>query len=465
MALNLLLRLACVTAVVTTMTVSASNPVSRFMPGMNFPSHNLPGGGCDPVVSSNLSAAADCQHMCDSLSSCVMWTWVASGRQYPKSPWCCLKGCNNSDPESTCPMPAPENGTVSGVKDPQTYSQCMGPHCFTFLVDWPSGSQQTTFPTQNFSVRKVEAFVYPSDGKTYAYVDVVNYSDVYYPDSYSSEIGVYSSLDGRGGWTYHGIIIPRGKPGSWDGGGVASPGGAVASDGTVLVAYAAENAPNGGRNRGIGFAIAPHPLGPFTKQIDPVASPSGICGGTGRCDDVIMQSRPGNEIHLYHSVKSSNVVTGGDSIHHRMTKDAGKTWSTSTMVLQRKNGFMETIAGKYFPKILGGDGGMVLITDGGPNGALTPFISANMSGAFVSSVPPIITECPTGGLAPGKWANSQIAFIPDANGTVSKVLYTLWNRDKVYSKEHNQLSLGYSATVYKLSEPPNSPILQHRTKK
>jgi hypothetical protein len=92
-------------------------------------------------------------------------------------------------------------------------------------------------------VRKIEAIFYPPDGKTYAYVDIVNFTDVYYPDSYSSEVGVYSSADGRTGWVYHGIVIPRGASGGWDGGGIASPGAAVADDGTVLVGYAAVRSP------------------------------------------------------------------------------------------------------------------------------------------------------------------------------------------------------------------------------
>ena len=48
---------------------------------------------------------------------------------------------------------------------------------------------------------------------------------------------------------------------------------------------------------GIGISSAPHPLGPFTKHTQPVASPTGMCGGSGRCDDVIMQSRP-DGVHL-----------------------------------------------------------------------------------------------------------------------------------------------------------------------
>ena len=161
---------------------------------------------------------------------------------------------------------------------------------FKFEVDWSSGGTATTLPIANFSVCKLEAVFYPPDGKTYAYVDVVSFSDRYYPASYSSEVGVFSSPDGRTGWEYHGIVIRRGKNGSWDGGGIASPGAAVADDGSVVVGYAAENSPSGGANRGIGIAIAPHPLGPFAKQATPLASPTGLCGGTGRCDDVIMQS-------------------------------------------------------------------------------------------------------------------------------------------------------------------------------
>ena len=120
----------------------------------------------------------------------------------------------------------------------------------------------------------------------------------------------------------------------------------------MLVGYCGENNPTGGINRGIGLASAPHPLGPFTKHATPVASPKGICGGTGRCDDVIMQSRPGGEIHLYHSVKGSNVAPGS-GIRHLLSTDAGQTWGNSTLVLSGKmqpgTSPAETIAGKYFP--------------------------------------------------------------------------------------------------------------------
>ena len=200
--------------------------------------------------------------------------------------------------------------------------------------------------------------MYPADGVTYAFADIVNYSDPYYPGSYSSEIGVFSSADGKTGWQYHGSVVPRGPAGSWDGGGVASPGAAAAADGTVIVGYAAEKSPSGGINRGIGIARAPHPLGPYTKDPVPVASPDGVCGGSGRCDDVIMQSR-GGAVHLYHSVKGSNVPPG-NGIRHLVSTDGGHSWLNSTLVLSEKlqpgHNPMESIAGKYFPRGCGGAG-------------------------------------------------------------------------------------------------------------
>ena len=56
------------------------------------------------------------------------------------------------------------------------------------------------------------------------------------------------------------IVIRKGEPGAWDGGGVASPGAACTTTGSVIVGYAAERAPDGGINRGIAVAIANHPL-------------------------------------------------------------------------------------------------------------------------------------------------------------------------------------------------------------
>ena len=325
---------------------------------------------------------------------------------------------------------------------------------FTFF----SGSQASSLPADTFAVRKVQFVYYPPDGRTYAYADVVNYTDPFYPVSYSSEVGVFSSPDGFSEWEYHGIVVPRGEPGSWDSDGIASPGAAVAADGTVLVGYAGEHSPSGGANRGIGLAFAPHPLGPFTKRAAPVASPSGICGGTGRCDDVIMQSRPGNAIHLYYSVKDSNLTASCATDHcirHVVSTDAGQTWSTSSVVLTR-TGTLETFAGKWFPRLNGGQGAMVLITDGAEgNTALSCFISDATSAdamlQFVPAAPATLQAHPPQDatkIVTGNWAaefgRGQVAFVPDSAGNVNGVSFALWT-DTVVGQ-----SRGYTPTVFRL---------------
>ena len=349
---------------------------------------------------------------------------------------------------------------------PATTLAC--PHCFNISVDWASGSPATSLPAPSFSVRKLEVIVYPGDGRTYGYADIVNFSDPYYPVSYSSEVGVFSSADGVTGWQYHGIVVPKGPAGSWHSAGIASPGAAVAADGTVLIGWCGENSPGGGINRGIGLSVAPHPLGPFTKQPTPVASPTGVCGGHGRCDDVIMQTRP-DGVHLYHSVKGTDIPAGCDNrgtcIRHRVTKDGGRSWSQSTIAISRHGG-METFAGKWFPSLGGGQGAMVLITDGGPGGSLTPFISAQPGARamddFVPTSPPTMTTHPP--ITPadanpgvnatkGDW-QLQMDFIPDKAGKVVGVSYSQFTGAKTpcsghYGHAGAQCGV-YTHTVYKL---------------
>jgi hypothetical protein len=205
--------------------------VSRMMNNTNFPGHNIPNAGCDPNISTNYSTAEKCQAACDASQMCNMWTFVPpTYKPAGGHTWCCLKGCSIGD--KTCPAPEKEDGVVSGAKSPKTYGVCTGPACFDFDVDWSSGGPNTTLPgcsknVPRCSVRKLEAVYYPPDGKTYAYVDIVNFSNYYYPDSYSTEVGVFSSPDGKTAWEYHGIVIARGEAGGWDGGGIASPGSSV----------------------------------------------------------------------------------------------------------------------------------------------------------------------------------------------------------------------------------------------
>jgi hypothetical protein len=88
---------------------------------------------------------------------------------------------------------------------------------------------------------------------------------------------------------------------------------------------------------------------------------------------------------------------------------------------------VETIAGRYFPEVNDGNGGMVLITDGGPGWCLHAYVSmaADME-HFVAAKQPCLSTHPPAGGAPGDWAQIQIAFVPSSNGSITSVGYALW---------------------------------------
>lgn len=200
--------------------------------------------------------------------------------------------------------------------------------------------------------------------------------------------------------------------------------------------------------------------------------------------------RPGDvsrhgEVHIYHSVKgSSNANDNG--IRHRVSRDGGKTWGASELVLttglQPGTDPAESIAGKYFPNLLGpGKGAMVLITDGSVGASpLHAYVSSspgNMS-AFVAAAEPTLSpsELPPAppsarspaGPAPASddgvrrlippkhpphkdaWAMNQIAFVPDKGGAITMVSHALYTGTPVYVPRRQQYSMAYTHTIYKL---------------
>ena len=131
-------------------------------------------------------------------------------------------------------------------------------------------------PTLDFAVRALDVIVWPGDNRTYVYTDVVAYDNPACPGSFGSDIGVYSSADGAANWTYHGLVV-RKNSSSADAGGVATPSALARDDGTVFVYFAAEacsdeSCGDGNGPRGIGMARADHPLGPFERDLPPVAA-------------------------------------------------------------------------------------------------------------------------------------------------------------------------------------------------
>ena len=50
----------------------------------------------------------------------------------------------------------------------------------------------------------------------------------------------------------------------------------------------------------------------------------------------------------------------------------------------------------------------------------------------------------------GDWANLQIGFVPDKDGGVPRVTYTLWTGVPVHDQRRNTTTQGYTHTVYGL---------------
>ena len=119
---------------------------------------------------------------------------------------------------------------------------------------------------------------------------------------------------------------------------------------------------------------------------------------------------------------------------------------------------------------------MVLITDGGPDGSLTPFISTGGGGgmgSFVPTEPPTITAHPPYGPSdrnPGHAAKKgdwqlQMDFIPDKAGNVVGVSYSQYTGAEVPCPAHGEHGCAgkqdcgqqgcgtYTHTVYKLLQP------------
>eukprot|EP01047_Picozoa_sp_COSAG01_P013341 COSAG01_NODE_623_length_14742_cov_22.391177_6_plen_167_part_00 len=101
------------------------------------------------------------------------------------------------------------------------------PH-FALSIDQTAGvALPTSCPQGNFSIRHTTAITWR--GSAYIYADIVPDNDPYFPDSYSSAIGAFSSPNGTSGpWNYHGIVLPKGNSSkSWDNGTPICPGAAT----------------------------------------------------------------------------------------------------------------------------------------------------------------------------------------------------------------------------------------------
>ena len=224
--------------------VVVQHNISRWMPSANFPSHNLPGGGCLPVVPVNYSDPRECQASCDRDPKCTEWTF---GEGHPRV--CCHKNCNPS-----CPLPddCPNSPCVSGVKDPSNYWPVsppplpppappppLDPACRglnrSLSLEVANYSSGIPWQLGDYAVRQTNCVFL--EQRFWCYADVVPFASKLYPNTYNTSTHLFSASVDDLIFTYEHEVIARGPHGSWDHGGAQTPGAAIAADGTIVVVY------------------------------------------------------------------------------------------------------------------------------------------------------------------------------------------------------------------------------------
>lgn len=146
------------------------------------------------------------------------------------------------------------------------------------------------------SIREHTIVWHPPNKKYYLLADVIPLNSKHHPNTYESEIHLFSSKD-LSGWKYHGIAITKGKTeGDFDRHGVASPVKATLQNGIIYCPYSARKTKTF-TQRGVGLAYSfPDPEKiPWNKTARPISDLP------GEDDDVaIITDEKGAKFHLYH---------------------------------------------------------------------------------------------------------------------------------------------------------------------
>ncbi len=179
------------------------------------------------------------------------------------------------------------------------------------------------------SIREHSIVWHPQRKKFYLVADVVPLDSPHHPNTYETELHLWSSGDLRS-WQYHGVAVRRGREsGAYDRHGVASPAGVVYFDGRLLVAFSARQTASFGK-RSIGLAWSgrvPEEL-PWTKSSAPISDLQ------GHDDDPALLTTPGDRrLHLYHRIAGPD----GYRIVHAWSKHPRNpaSWSTAVPVTPR----------------------------------------------------------------------------------------------------------------------------------
>lgn len=184
-------------------------------------------------------------------------------------------------------------------------------------------------PTDEASIREHAIAWHPVKKKYYLVADVVPLDSPHHPNTYDTELHLWSSGN-LTGWTYHGVAVEKGRSGtSYDGYGVASPAGMVFYHGRLYVPFSARRTSRF-EKRSIGLAVSrtdPEKL-PWAKTNGPVSDLP------GEDDDPALLVMPGDDfLHLFHR----RTGPGGYRIVHTASRvpENSDTWPAAQAITPR----------------------------------------------------------------------------------------------------------------------------------
>lgn len=197
----------------------------------------------------------------------------------------------------------------------------------TFRIELTANS-----PVGEASIREHAIAWHPARRKWYLVADVVPLANPNHPNTYDTELHLWSSPD-LSRWTCHGIAVPKGTAGkTYDGYGVASPAGMAFVNGKLYVPFSARKTANFAE-RGIGLAWC----GPDPEKLPWTKTPRAISDLPGEDDDAAVLTIPGDgRLHLYHR----RTGPGGYRIAHTAsaTPEDPASWPAAHDATQRPEG-------------------------------------------------------------------------------------------------------------------------------
>lgn len=204
---------------------------------------------------------------------------------------------------------------------------------------WYSGTQNIIDDT-NDSLREHSIVWHEGNSKYYLITDRVPVASPNHPNTYDTELHLYSSAD-LTTWSYVGVCVEKGGVGELGEYGVASPSGAAVKDGKIYVPFSARNNSSfAARSIGLAWSTTDPDVIPWTKADDAISDL------TGEDDDPALVLI-GSTMHLYHRT----TVSGQPHriVHSQSdTPETESSWSSATEVTIPRETFSQELTGAVY---------------------------------------------------------------------------------------------------------------------